>query len=113
MRSEEEIRREIDEWQDKLEDAQLAENHVDQVEAMARLLALKWVLGEAQEDEMPEDNAAERLELIADWCGAYPSEDLKRANAILEEHGISLIAIHGEWARELLSGVARIARGEQ
>ena len=63
-----------------------------------------------------EDQLEEALLRIKQWAEAYPVEvfrpvsddHLKIAATVLESAGISLAAIHGEWARHILDGIAKI-----
>ena len=63
-----------------------------------------------------EERMEEALLRIKQWANAYPVEifrpvtsaDMNRAGAVLEAEGISLTAIHGEWARHILNGIAKI-----
>lgn len=50
---------------------------------------------------------------IRAWCEAYPidmfpDQDLKKADEVLKAAGISMSAMHGQWARHIMQGVARI-----
>jgi hypothetical protein len=64
--------------------------------------------------------AKERLKLVIDWCNAYPEEiflpvsheDMERAHKLLAEHGISMGAMHGQWARHIVQGIKKIAEGK-
>ncbi len=61
------------------------------------------------------DQMREALQRIADWADAYPLEqfpeqDLKKADQILKQHGISMSAMHGQWARNIVEGIGKIAR---
>ena len=68
-------------------------------------------------ERLLEGDCQERLSQIVDWCNAYPEEmftpvsheDIAKAHTILEANGISLSAIHGGWARHLLTGIRKIA----
>ena len=56
----------------------------------------------------------ERLYYIRAWLDAYPLEafpdqDLKLADKVLKRHGISMGAMHGQWARHIVSGLRKIA----
>lgn len=63
------------------------------------------------------DDATDRLQRIVQWCDAYPvdiftpnREDANELAAkILAPHGISLSAMHAEWARHILGGIRKIA----
>lgn len=64
------------------------------------------------------DDRAERMEEalhhILNWCEAYPEDvfvqpDLEEVRKILGDSRMS--ALHGAWARHLLSGISRYARG--
>ena len=66
------------------------------------------------------DDATDRLARIVQWCDAYPvdiftpnREDANELAAkILAPHGISLSAMHAEWARHILDGIRKIATQE-
>lgn len=60
------------------------------------------------------EGLTDRLDRIRAWCDAYPIEvfpdqDLEKANTVLAEAGISMSAMHGQWARHIMSGIASIA----
>ena len=56
------------------------------------------------------------LAQIKQWAEAYPvavflpvlGSDLDRAAELLQQHGISLGAIHASWARHILQGIGDI-----
>lgn len=56
------------------------------------------------------------LDRIEQWCKAYPvsvfpplsDETVRDAGAILRTHGISIGALHAQWARHILLGIADI-----
>jgi hypothetical protein len=55
----------------------------------------------------------DKLELIREWCGAYPLEvfpepDLQKAHRVLIRHGMSLDAISASNMRHVLDGVRKI-----
>ena len=57
--------------------------------------------------------AEEKLEKIARWCDAYPLDmfpepDLKKAEAALQERGMSIGGISASAMRHVLKGVKRI-----
>jgi len=58
----------------------------------------------------------EALQRISDWANeayppeSFPAQDLKRANEVLEASGISMSAMHGQWARHLIGDIGRIAK---
>lgn len=62
------------------------------------------------------EEAEERVARVKQWAEAYPQDiflpvtpdDLKRADALLREAGISMSAMHGHWARHIVSGIAKI-----
>jgi hypothetical protein len=63
----------------------------------------------AGRDEM---DAIEALAAIEQWAEAYPedvfpAQDLKSANEVLAEHGISMSAMYGTWGRHITQGIAR------
>ena len=63
-----------------------------------------------------EERLEEALLRIKQWAEAYPvtvflpvlDSDLDRAADLLQQHGISLAAIHGAWARHILNGIGGI-----
>ena len=66
------------------------------------------------------DGLRDRLARIARWCDAYPedifipvsSDDMTRADKLLADAGISMSAMHAQWARHIVKGIAKIAKGE-
>ncbi len=57
----------------------------------------------------------EALEKIASWCEAYPAQVFPKKSAdhaldACKQAGIPVDAMHGTWARHLLSGIGRDAR---
>lgn len=79
------------------------------LEASAEIERLRASLSRAEEAE-------ERVARVKQWAEAYPQDiflpvtpdDLKRADALLREAGISMSAMHGHWARHIVSGIAKI-----
>ena len=63
-----------------------------------------------------EDRLDDALTRIEQWCKAYPvemfkplsDEDLRVANTVLKFAGIDMGALHAQWARHILSGIAGI-----
>lgn len=60
------------------------------------------------------EQLTEALQRIKQWSEAYPLDvfpepDLKRAHAVLKEHGMTLDAISAHVMRHALRGVGRIA----
>lgn len=67
---------------------------------------------QAHEPEQLEDLQS-TIARIRAWCEAYPinmfpDQDLKKADEVLKAAGISMSAMHGQWARHIMQGVARI-----
>jgi hypothetical protein len=64
------------------------------------------------------DRLHEALQRIEQWAKAYPvtlfkpisDRDLQRADEVLRLAGISMTAMHGQWAHHLLDGIGKIAR---
>ena len=62
------------------------------------------------------DDNHDKLQRVRQWAEAYPidiffpvsADDLKRADALLRASGISMSAMHGHWARHIVSGIANI-----
>jgi hypothetical protein len=59
------------------------------------------------------EDASDALDRVSVWATAYPQDvfpdvDLKKARQVLEEAGISFDALHGTWARHIMTGVADI-----
>jgi hypothetical protein len=58
----------------------------------------------------------EALQRISGWANeaypaeAFPDQDLRLANEVLAAHGISMSAMHGQWARRLIGGIGEIAK---
>ena len=57
--------------------------------------------------------AQHKLELIRQWCEAYPlavfpEPDLKKAQRVLSRHGMSLDAISASNMRHVLNGIRKI-----
>lgn len=58
----------------------------------------------------------EALDRIEQWCKAYPvevftpltEEQLRTAKTVLSVADIDIGAMHADWARQILTGVARI-----
>lgn len=67
-------------------------------------------------DDTREERLESALQRIAAWANeAYPvdvfvPQDLKMAGKVLADHGISMSAIHGQWAPHLIGGIGEIAR---
>lgn len=62
-----------------------------------------------------DERASTALHTIAAWADAYPVEafpevDLDAARAALDAAGLSMGALHAQWARRLLRGVGETAR---
>lgn len=62
-----------------------------------------------------QDKANAALRTIAGWADAYPLEafapvDMEAARAALEAAGLSIGALHAQWARHLTAGIGAIAR---
>ena len=62
-------------------------------------------------------DAEEKLRRIREWCDAYPQEvfpepNLRRAEMVLKDHGISLASISASNMRHVLDGVRKIIDGE-
>lgn len=82
-------------------------------DAMEALASLTRELEEAKEQC---DDADDKLARVRQWAEAYPQDiflpvsddDLKRANVLLAADGISMSAMHGHWARHIVSGIAGI-----
>lgn len=56
----------------------------------------------------------EALQRIADWANAYPldqfpDQDLKKADKALAFVGVNMSAMHGQWARHIVTGIGGIA----
>lgn len=65
---------------------------------------------------MDEDQLAEALHRILDWANAYPEDifppqDLKKADEVLKQAGISMSAMYGTWGRWITNGIREIAKG--
>lgn len=62
------------------------------------------------------DDQRHALKRISDWATeayppeSFPDQDLERANEVLAAAGISISAMHGQWARHLIGGIGRIAK---
>ncbi len=61
------------------------------------------------------EGARKELLEIMQWAGGYPSgifpePDLEKARLALDAEGITMDALHGSWARQLLKDVGDIAR---
>lgn len=72
------------------------------------------VVMQASDEWQAIDGLTDRLDRIRNWCDAYPIEvfpdqDLEKANSVLAEAGISMSAMHGQWARHIMDGIAAIA----
>lgn len=78
-------------------------------EAADAIAALTTQLEEAADDH-------DKLQRVRQWAEAYPedifrpvtNDDLKRADALLREAGISMSAMHGHWARHIVCGIGSI-----
>ncbi len=61
-----------------------------------------------------EQRLEDALNEILHWANAYPATvfpepDLEKAREALAASGITMDALHGTWARDLLKGVGEIA----
>lgn len=68
--------------------------------------------------EADNERMRDALEQIEQWIAAYPeavftpvpTDQLQRAGRVLREFGISMDAMHAEWARHILDGIHEIVR---
>jgi len=69
---------------------------------------------EATDNEL--EQLRDALDRIEQWCRAYPvevfvpltDEQIRTANTVLSFADISIGALHAQWARHILSGIADI-----
>ena len=59
------------------------------------------------------EDADDALRRVSEWAAAYPADvfpevDLEKAQATLAAAGINYSALHGTWARHIMTGVAGI-----
>jgi hypothetical protein len=67
-----------------------------------------------ERDAQETEAQCDALQSIAAWCSAYPDDvfpdqDMKKAREVLEANGISIGAMHGQWARHIVKGIGEIA----
>jgi hypothetical protein len=68
----------------------------------------------AEKAEAERDRMREALNLVLGWSEAYPvdvfpQQDLTLAEKVLKKAGISMSAMHGNWARHLIENLGKIA----